>query len=94
MAGLVLTVALLTVGWRSRRSPRSRGEAGAVLQEDLGQELQEMIGDGQSCLSRAENLQGLAGRIEPAGGGGVEQGRIFIGESLLQGREAGVEESD
>ena len=92
MAGLVLTVALLTVGWRSRR--RSRREAGAALQEDLGQELQEMIEDGQSCLSRAENLQGLAGRIEQAGGGGVEQGRICIGESLLQGRGSGVEESD
>ena len=91
----MLTVVLLTVGWRrSRRSRRSRGEAGAELQENLGQELQEMIEDGQSCLSRAENLQGLAGRIEQAGGGGVEQGRICIGESLLQGRGSGVEESD
>ena len=46
--------------------------AGVELQENLGQEMQEMIEDGQSCQSRAGNLQGLAGRIEPAGAGGGE----------------------
>ena len=87
MAGLVLMVALLALVWKKRRSSWSRGEAGAELQEQghLGQELQEMVEDRQS---RGENVQGLAGRIEP--GGGVEQGRVSrcIGESSLQGRES------
>ena len=84
MAGLVLMVALLALVWKKRTSSWSRGEAGAELQEQghLGQELQEMVEDRQS---RGENVQGLAGRIEP--GGGVEQGRC-IGESNLQGRES------
>jgi len=73
MVGLLLMLALLAVVWRKR------GSRGDELQEqeqedgNLGQELQEMIGDGQSCQSRADNLQGLAGRIEP-GGEGIEQG--------------------
>ena len=86
MAGLVLMVALLALVWKKRRSSWSRGEAGAELQEQeqghLGQELQEMVEDRPS---RGENVQGLAGRIDP--GGGVEQGRC-IGESSLQGRES------
>merc|ERR1719381_8401 len=54
MAGLLLTVALLAVVWRKRGN---RGEAGAELQEqeeqeNHGQELQEMIGEGESCQSR------------------------------------------
>ena len=87
MAGLVLMVALLALVWKKRTSSWSRGEAGAELQEQghLGQELQEMDEDRQS---RGDNVQGLAGRIEP--GGGVEQGRgsRCIGESNLQGRES------
>ena len=89
MAGLVLMVALLALVWKKRRSSWSRGDACAELQEQeqghLGQELQEMVEDRQS---RGENVQGLAGRIEP--GGGVEQGRgsRCIGESNLQGRES------
>ena len=87
MAGLVLMVALLALVWKKRTSSWSRGEAGAELQEQghLGQELQEMVEDRRS---RGENVQGLAGRIEP--GGGVEQGRgsRCIGESSLQGRES------
>ena len=89
MSGLLLMVALLALVWKKRRSSWSRGEAGAELQEQeqghLGQELQEMVEDRQS---RGENVQGLAGRIEP--GGGVEQGRVSrcIGESSLQGRES------
>ena len=74
-------VALLAVVWRKRGS---RGEAGAELQEqeqeqedgNLGQELQEMIGDRQSCQSRADNLQGLAERVE-SGGEGIEQGILL-----------------
>ena len=88
MAGLVLMVALLALVWRKRSlSSCSRGEAGAELQEQ-GKELQEMVEERQRCQSRGENLQGLAGRIEP--GGGVEQGRgsRCIGERSLQGRES------
>ena len=77
LAGLVLMVTLLAIVWRRRR-----GEAGPEMQDpmqqeqgNLGQELQEMIGDKESCQSTGENLAGLVGRIE-VGGAGVEQGSI------------------
>ena len=86
LAGLVLMVALLAIVWRRRR-----GEAGPEMQDhmqqeqgNLGQELQEMIGDKESCQSTGENLAGLVGRIE-VGGAGVEQGSI--GEWNLQGMQ-------
>ena len=87
LAGLVLMVALLAIVWRRRR-----GEAGPEMQDpmqqeqgNLGQELQEMIGDKESCQSTGENLPGLVGRIE-VGGAGVEQGSI--GGWNLQGMQA------
>ena len=86
LAGLVLMVALLAIVWRRRR-----GEAGPEMQDpmqqeqgNLGQELQEMIGDKESCQSTGENLAGLVGRIE-VGGAGVEQGSI--GEWNLLGMQ-------
>ena len=86
LAGLVLMVALLAIVWRRRR-----GEAGPEMQDpmqqeqgNLGQELQEMIGDKESCQSTGENLPGLVGRIE-VGGAGVEQGSI--GEWNLLGMQ-------
>ena len=44
-------------------------------QGNLGQELQEMIGEKEICQSTGENLAGLVGRIE-VGGAGVEQRSI------------------
>ena len=86
LAGLVLMVALLAIVWRRRR-----GEAGPEMQDpmqqeqgNLGQELQEMIGDKESCQSTGKNLAGLVGRIE-VGGAGVGQGSI--GEWNLQGMQ-------
>ena len=86
LAGLVLMVTLLAIVWRRRR-----GEAGPEMQDpmqqeqgNLGQELQEMIGDKESCQSTGENLAGLVGRIE-VGGAGVEQGSI--GEWNLLGMQ-------
>ena len=86
LAGLVLMVALLAIVWRRRR-----GEAGPEMQDpmqqeqgNLGQELQEMIGDKESCQSTGENWPGLVGRIE-VGGAGVEQGSI--GEWNLLGMQ-------
>ena len=86
LAGLVLMVALLAIVWRRRR-----GEAGPEMQDpmqqeqgNLGQELQEMIGDKESCQSTGENLAGLVGRIE-VGGAGVEQGSI--GGGSFQGMQ-------
>ena len=60
-------------------------------QGNLGQELQEMIGDKESCQSTGENLAGLVGRIE-VGGAGVEQGSI--GGWSLQGMQVEEVEVD
>ena len=86
LAGLVLMVALLAIVWRRRR-----GEAGTEMQDpmqqeqgNLGQELQEMIGEKEICQSTGENLAGLVGRIE-VGGAGVEQGSV--GEWNLLGMQ-------
>ena len=96
LAGLVLMVTLLAIVWRRRR-----GEAGPEMQDpmqqeqgNLGQELQEMIGDKESCQSTGENLAGLVGRIE-VGGAGVEQGSIgewnLLGMQLEEVQEMEVE---
>lgn len=69
MAGIVLMMALLALVWKKRRSSWNSGEA----QE---QELHEMV------EGRGENLQGLEGRIEPAGGD--EQGNV---PSSLHGKD-------